>query len=71
MHINKAIPDAIVSSYLGGQWYAPDDGATAIKSAVTGEVIAHAGHNACDADLILNYAKKAMNTPAKNNMKTH
>ena len=46
-----------VRSFLGGQWIDPDKGAGPIESALTGNVIAVAGHDEIDAEAMLGYAR--------------
>jgi len=46
-----------VSSYAAGQWIAPGAGARTIASAITGDVIAHAGNDALDVQAMLSYAR--------------
>ena len=46
-----------VSSYAAGQWIAPGVGARTIASAITGDVIAHAGNDALDVQAMLSYAR--------------
>ena len=45
-----------IHSFAAGQWIAPDSGARAIASAITGEVIAEAG-GALDVGAMLSYAR--------------
>ena len=44
-----------VSSFVAGQWAAPDSNARDIHSAVTGEIIARAGNSTLDVDAMLEY----------------
>ena len=46
-----------ISSFAAGEWVSPGEGARAIASAVTGEVIATAGNNALDVQGMLDYAR--------------
>ena len=46
-----------VESYIAGQWIAPDESAQSIHSAVTGEIIAHAGSGQLDMQAMLSAAK--------------
>ncbi len=45
-----------ISSYVAGQWVAPDDTARAIENAITGDVFAQAGNSAFDAAAALGFA---------------
>ncbi len=47
-----------VSSYLAGQWIAPDAGARPIQSAITGQVIAQAGQDNLNYADMLDYARQ-------------
>ncbi|PIE13006.1 MAG: phenylacetic acid degradation bifunctional protein PaaZ [Rhodobacterales bacterium] len=46
-----------INSFVAGEWIAPDSGARAIASAVTGEVIAQAGNDALDVLRMLDHAR--------------
>lgn len=46
-----------VSSFVAGEWVAPDAGARDIASALTGAVIARAGHAAPDGQAMLDHAR--------------
>ncbi len=46
-----------VSSYIAGQWVAPDDTARPIVSAVTSDVVAQIGCQSLNSQSLLNYAK--------------
>ena len=47
-----------VSSFAAGEWIAPDSGARAITSAVTGEIIAQAGNSSLDVAGMHAYARE-------------
>ncbi|MCX8955179.1 phenylacetic acid degradation bifunctional protein PaaZ, partial [Ruegeria sp. NA] len=59
-----------ISSFAAGEWVAPGEGARAIASAVTGEVIATAGNNALDVQGMLDYARN-VGGPALRKMTFH
>ncbi len=46
-----------VSSFVAGQWVAPGAGARNIASAITGDVIAQAGNDALDVQMMLDHAR--------------
>lgn len=46
-----------VNSFAAGQWVAPDDCARLIENAVTGAVMARAGHQQLDVHAMLDYAR--------------
>lgn len=46
-----------VKSFAAGAWIAPGAGAREISSAITGEVIAHAGNDALDVSAMLDHAR--------------
>ena len=46
-----------VSSYAAGRWVAPDSGARAIASAITGDIIAQAGNSSLDVAGMHGYAR--------------
>ncbi|MEM7520075.1 MAG: phenylacetic acid degradation bifunctional protein PaaZ, partial [Pseudomonadota bacterium] len=47
-----------VQSFSAGEWIAPNSGARAIESAITGEVIAQAGNDALDTGAMLAHARE-------------
>ncbi len=59
-----------VQSFAAGQWIAPGAGARTIASAITGDVIAHAGNDALDVQAMLSYARE-MGGPALRKMTFH
>jgi oxepin-CoA hydrolase/3-oxo-5,6-dehydrosuberyl-CoA semialdehyde dehydrogenase len=48
----------MIPSYAAGQWVAPDSGARAIASAVTGEIIAQAGNDTLDVAAMHSFARE-------------
>ena len=46
-----------VSSFLAGNWVAPGPGARPIENAVTGDVMARAGNDGLDFDVMLEFAR--------------
>jgi len=59
-----------VHSFAAGHWVAPGTGARAIASAITGEVIAHAGNDALDVQGMRAYARD-VGAPALQAMTFH
>ncbi|WP_037312673.1 hypothetical protein [Ruegeria halocynthiae] len=54
-----------VSSFVGGTWIAPGDGAREIENAVTGEIMARAGNSALDTAAMLAHARTVGSSPAE------
>ena len=55
-----------ISSFAAGQWIAPGDGSRDITSAITGEIIARAGNNQLDVEMMLDFARSVGGTALRN-----